>query len=291
MTDERTPADAERDTTEAIAAALTAADHAVALTGAGVSTASGIPDFRSEDGIWSDYDPADFEYGRFRADPAAFWRRWVGLRASVYAADADPNAAHEALADMEQAGVLDSVLTQNIDGLHEEAGSASVVRLHGNGQNAVCVDCGVRVDADPVHERVADGETPPRCDACGGTLKPDVVLFGQQLPEGALRSARDHARRADVFLAVGSSLTVEPAASLPRIVARRGGLHAPVAGSKRMTARSPGGRARSRGLFHPVPVVPYRGFRSAGQTALSEFDAARNEAVLPEEVAPRVVDQ
>jgi NAD-dependent deacetylase len=211
------------DTIRELASAVTAADHVVALTGAGVSTASGIPDFRSEDGIWADHDPAEFEYSRFRADPGTFWRKWVDLRASVYDTDVEPNAAHEALVGLERTGALDALVTQNIDGLHGAAGSESVLRLHGDGRAAVCDACGDRTNAGPVHERVAAGEGPPECGACGGTLKPDVVLFGERLPQGPLQEARRHARQADVFLAVGSSLTVEPAASIPRVAARHGG--------------------------------------------------------------------
>jgi NAD-dependent deacetylase len=209
---------------EAAAADLGAADHAVALTGAGVSTASGIPDFRSEGGIWDQYDPAEFRYSRFRADPEGFWRERVDVHELVYGVDPDPdpNGAHEALAKLERVGVLDAVVTQNIDGLHAAAGSETVVELHGNAEHVVCDSCGTRLAAEPVRERVDGGEVPPRCDACGGVLKPDVVLFGESLPPAAQQQARRHASRADAFLVVGSSLTVEPAASLPRVAARNG---------------------------------------------------------------------
>lgn len=204
------------ETIEAVASELAAADHAVALTGAGVSTASGIPDFRSEGGVWDTFDPAEFRYSRFQADPAAFWERRVEMHEAVYGGDIEPNAAHEALAELEAGGVLDSVVTQNVDGLHGAAGSETVVELHGNADRVVCEECGRRADAGPVRDRVTSGETPPRCRDCQGLLKPDVVLFGEQLPRTSLQMARDHARRADVFLAAGSSLSVEPAASLPR---------------------------------------------------------------------------
>ncbi len=207
---------------ERTAAALSGADHAVALTGAGVSTASGIPDFRSDGGIWDEYDPAEFHYSRFQADPAGFWERRVDLHEEVYGEDIRPNAAHDALATLETRGVLDAVVTQNVDGLHAEAGSETVVELHGNASRVVCEDCGGRTGAELIEQRVADGELPPRCRDCGGTLKPDVVLFGEQLPEGALGRAREHARQTDVILAVGSSLTVQPAASLPRVARRAG---------------------------------------------------------------------
>jgi NAD-dependent deacetylase len=214
--------DIDGDALEAVASEIAAADHAVALTGAGVSTASGIPDFRSEGGIWDEFDPAEFHYSRFQADPAGFWDRRVDMHEFVYGGDVEPNAAHRTLATLEKWGHLDVVITQNIDGLHGAAGSESVVELHGNAERVVCDACGRRTDAGPVRERVEDGELPPRCE-CGGVLKPDVVLFGEQLPEREHHRAREHARVADVFLAVGSSLSVQPAASLPRTATRTGG--------------------------------------------------------------------
>ena len=211
-----------RDAIDAAARAIDGAEHTVALTGAGVSTASGIPDFRSKGGIWDQYDPAEFHYSRFKAEPGPFWEKRLEMYDAVYGEDIEPNEAHEALAGMEHTGMLDTVITQNIDGLHTEAGSESVIEIHGNGQRVVCEKCGRRVALDPVRERVENGELPPECESCSGVLKPDVVLFGEQLPVGALQQARRHAREADVFLAVGSSLTVEPVASLPRIAIRNG---------------------------------------------------------------------
>ena len=210
------------DATDRIAAAIAGSDHAVALTGAGVSTASGIPPFRGEDGIWgSEFDPADFQYSRFQADPGGFWKERLDLSARMFPDDVAPNAAHEALAELEQAGQLDAVITQNTDGLHQAAGSETVVELHGNSRRVACQNCGMVLDADPVERRVREGEVPPECD-CGGVLKPDTVLFGEQLPAGELQQARRHAREAEVFLAVGSSLQVQPAASLPRAAAESG---------------------------------------------------------------------
>ncbi len=210
------------DPTEPLAAAITEADHVVALTGAGVSTASGVPSFRGADGVWgTEFDPADFHYSRFQADPGGFWAERLDLSARMFPEDVAPNAAHSALADLEQAGHLDALLTQNVDGLHQSAGSGSVVELHGNGRRVACQECGTRLDADPVEARARGGELPPEC-SCGGVLKPDTVLFGEQLPPDTLGEARRHAREADVFLAAGSSLTVEPAASLPRVAARTG---------------------------------------------------------------------
>lgn len=208
---------------DALAADILAADHVVALTGAGVSTASGLPSFRGEDGIWgNEFDPADFQYSRFQSDPVEFWRDRIDLHDRMYGEDIQPNAAHKALADLQTAGVLDGLITQNVDGLHAAAGSEGILELHGNAQRAVCDSCGKRTSAGSVYERARDGELPPRCGECNGVLKPDVVLFGQPMPEAALQQAQHHARDADVFLAVGSSLTVEPAASLPRVAATRG---------------------------------------------------------------------
>ncbi|MFB6084190.1 MAG: NAD-dependent deacetylase [Halorientalis sp.] len=208
---------------QAVASTIRDAESVVALTGAGVSTASGIPDFRGEDGIWERRDPMDFHIDRFRADPGGFWADRVELQAEAFDdGDVAPNAAHEALADLESAGHLDAVVTQNIDGLHQAAGSENVIEIHGSAARVVCRDCGRRTDAEPAMERARDGDLPPTCEECDGTLKPDTVLFGEQLPEHALMRSQAKAEGADVFLAVGSSLTVEPAASLPRIATERG---------------------------------------------------------------------
>lgn len=225
MTDPSLPDDAEAfaDDIDALAAAIATADHVAALTGAGVSTASGLPSFRGEDGIWgTEFDPADFQYSRFQSDPAGFWADRIDLQDRLFGGNVEPNAAHDALTELQEMGALDGLITQNTDGLHAAAGSERVLELHGNAQRAVCASCGTRVDAEPVFERARNGETPPRCDACDGVLKPDVVLFGQSMPDGALGQAQRHARDADVFLAIGSSLTVQPAASLPQVASNRG---------------------------------------------------------------------
>ncbi|PSP99166.1 NAD-dependent protein deacetylase [Halobacteriales archaeon QS_5_70_17] len=204
------------------AGAIRDADSAVAMTGAGVSTPSGIPDFRGPNGLWKEYDPGDFHISRFESDPAGFWADRLSMVEDLYGEGVEPNAAHETLADLEREGHLDAVITQNVDGLHQAAGSESVVELHGNGQRVVCRGCDARADAERARRRARDGECPPACESCGGVLKPDVVLFGEQLPEDALYRAHALAQGADTFLVVGSSLSVEPAASLPEQAARRG---------------------------------------------------------------------
>ena len=199
------------------------ADSVVAMTGAGVSTASGIPDFRSPEGVWSEYDPNDFHISRFRSNPEGFWLDRVALIEDLFGDGIEPNEAHEALAALEFGGYLNTLVTQNVDGLHRRAGSEDPIQLHGDGQRVVCTGCERRSDIEPVMDRVRAGETPPTCERCGDVLKPDVVLFGEQLPRDELLRAQSAARSADVFLAIGSSLTVEPAASLPGYTTDTGG--------------------------------------------------------------------
>ncbi|NHN61102.1 MULTISPECIES: Sir2 family NAD-dependent protein deacetylase [Halorussus] len=224
------------DHIEAAARDLREVETAVALTGAGVSVPSGVPPFRGEGGVWNEYDPDAFDVHRFRREPGDFWADWLDLRADLLDADLEPNVAHDALADLTAAGHLDAVVTQNIDGLHDaalldgegdgkRAGAAesdSVVELHGNARRSVCQQCGRAVPAAEVRERAASGDLPPRCENCDGVLKPDAVLFGEQLPTAALARAQRLAADSDAVLVAGSSLTVEPAASLPARAADRG---------------------------------------------------------------------
>ncbi|WP_435147127.1 SIR2 family NAD-dependent protein deacylase [Halobaculum sp. P14] len=239
--DGNSEADSDRDVDDALLARLAAdvrdADRVVVLTGAGVSAASGVPTFRGEDGIWGDeFDPDDFRYGRFRDDPAGFWRDRLALHDRMHGDGVEPNAAHRALAALEAAGVVDAVVTQNTDGLHRAAGS-DPLELHGTASRVECQRCGETADAASARARVraaidddagsaaddaatdesrcVDPECPPTCEACGGVLKPAVVLFGEPLPRAVFADARRQAAAADVFVAAGSSLTVEPAASLP----------------------------------------------------------------------------
>jgi NAD-dependent deacetylase len=207
---------------ERIADAVRGATRTVAFTGAGVSAASGVPTFRGEDGVWNGpFDPADFHRSRFDADPAGFWRDRLDLHERIHGADPDPNAAHVALARLESAGHLHAVITQNTDGLHAEAGSTTV-ELHGDASRVVCEACGETAPAADAMAAVRGGDAPPRC-GCGGVYKPDVVLFGEGLGD-ALSRAQSLAYSADCLLACGSSLTVEPAASLPRLASRSGTL-------------------------------------------------------------------
>jgi NAD-dependent deacetylase len=200
---------------------LSSARRGLALTGAGVSAESGIPTFRGEGGLWTKYDPvkvASISY--FRADPAAYWK--VSKERGNVALAAKPNPAHEALARLESEGHLAAVATQNTDGLHQDSGSKRVIELHGSGRMVECLDCGHREPRAAVQRRL-DVEMPPRCPSCQGMyLKPTVVLFGEQMPQVAVREAFELARQADVMLVVGSSLVVFPAAEVPLIAVRSG---------------------------------------------------------------------
>jgi NAD-dependent deacetylase len=195
---------------ETLAELIRANQPCVVLTGAGVSTESGIPDFRSADGIWARYDPMEYAtIEAFRRDPAKVWD-FYGKRLGVLR-DARPNAAHTALADLERRGWVQAVVTQNIDRLHERAGSRDVIEVHGSIRSSSCLSCGASVPFDEVVARLPV----PACERCGAVLKPDVVMFGELLPVQAMERATELARGAGLLLAVGSSLEVWPVAGLP----------------------------------------------------------------------------
>jgi NAD-dependent deacetylase len=196
---------------------------AVALTGAGISVPSGIPDFRSpQTGLWANVDPMEVAHIRaFRRDPERFWSfygaRFAALRGK------EPNGAHRALVTLERRGLLAAVVTQNIDGLHEAAGTGELVEVHGSIATSSCRACGSRYELEVVRGRLeAAPDGVPRCD-CGDPLKPDVVLFGELLPERALTRAQALAAAARLLICVGSSLEVHPVAQLPDITLRGGG--------------------------------------------------------------------
>src|ERR1700686_5434269 len=200
---------------------LSAARRGLALTGAGVSAESGIPTFRGEGGLWTQYDPikvASIDY--FMADPSAYWK--VSKDRGRVALAAHPNPGHRALAALEAAGHLAAVVTQNTDGLHQEAGSRRVIEVHGSSRTVQCLDCGNREARTDVQSRL-EVEMPPRCKVCEGSLlKPTVVLFGEAMPAAAVQEAFTLARNADVMLVVGSSLLVYPAADIPLMALRSG---------------------------------------------------------------------
>ncbi len=188
----------------------------VVLTGAGISVESGIPDFRSADGLWARFDPAEYAtIQAFRRDPARVWQMLAEMEAVLDAAD--PNPGHEALARLGSAGVVDGVITQNIDGLHQDAGSRGVVEFHGSHRTLTCLSCGRGYTRAEARAR----GVPPPCD-CGAVLKPDVVFFGEPIPEEALRRSHVLATRCRVMLVVGTSAEVAPANQVPWLAKRSG---------------------------------------------------------------------
>jgi NAD-dependent deacetylase len=193
-----------------------------ALTGAGISTPSGIPDFRSEhSGLWKNVDPLEVaSIWSFHESPDRFyqWLRPVLAKTMT----ARPNGAHHALARLEAAGRLAGVVTQNIDSLHQAAGSKCVCQLHGHLRTATCLGCGAQVDGSALIRAVLAGQPAPRCSGCGELLKLDVVLFGEPLPYAMLSRAQEEALTCDLMLIVGTSLEVMPAADLPLLARRRG---------------------------------------------------------------------
>ncbi len=220
---------------DALAEALAGARAVVAFTGAGISTESGIPDFRSPGGVWTRHDPRDFTFSKYVRSAEVRARAW-DMRRDLWSTDPQPNAAHRALARLEDAGRLHAVVTQNIDGLHTAAGSRHVVELHGTSREVMCIGgaggrriragtpdgCGFRGPTAWAFERLGAGEADPACPRCGGIVKSATVSFGQNLFPGDLKRAVALVAEADLVLAIGSSLQVYPAAGLPEGAARAG---------------------------------------------------------------------
>jgi NAD-dependent deacetylase len=208
-----------------LAELLRAAGSVVALTGAGISVPSGIPDFRSPGtGLWEKVDPMEVAHiDAFRRDPVKFWTFYTQRFATL--AEKQPNGAHRALVRMEERGLLDAVITQNVDMLHRQAGTRELIELHGSIASCSCPSCRANVTLAEVRLRLdADARGVPRCERCGGeVLKPDVVLFGELLPEPAIARARELCEQAELLLCVGSSLEVHPAAGLPLLTLQAGG--------------------------------------------------------------------
>ena len=189
----------------------------IALTGAGISVESGIPDFRSAQGLWSKYDPEEYAHiSAFRSNPEKVWRMLKEMTELVLGAE--PNPAHIALAELERMGFLSSVITQNVDGLHQRAGSKAVIEFHGSNQWLVCLECGHRQES----ASLSTADIPPRCPTCGFILKPDVVFFGEPIPWDAQTRAFEEAQTCELVLVIGTSAVVYPAAGIP-IVAKRSG--------------------------------------------------------------------
>lgn len=198
---------------------LVHADHVAVLTGAGTSAESGIPTFRDPDGLWQQFDPQELANIHAFLDNPELVQGWYAHRRQL-ALESAPNPAHEALAELERLATRFTLITQNVDNLHQRAGSEKVVELHGNVTRNYCIDC-ERPASDDEMEALATGE-PARCPACDGYIRPDVVWFGEMLPAAALDHAHEAAADADVFLSVGTSAVVHPAAGLPLAAKQHG---------------------------------------------------------------------
>ncbi|MBN2469728.1 MAG: NAD-dependent deacylase [Anaerolineae bacterium] len=198
------------------------ATHTVILTGAGISTASGIPDFRSPDsGLWT--QPHALETASifgFKRNPHAFYQWMRPLAQKII--DAQPNPAHLALAKLEQAGYIQAIITQNIDMLHARAGSQKIYELHGDFRRATCIECFTEIAAEPLITRYLSSGDIPYCQSCGGVIKPNVILFGEQLPVRELLGAKQAARQCDLMIVIGSSLEVSPAGGFPMLAQEHG---------------------------------------------------------------------
>ena len=207
-----------------VADLIVEADRVVVFTGAGVSTESGIPDFRSPGGIWERFDPDDFTYQKLISSPEARKKWWQIFQERGLTTDAEPNPAHLALAELDKLGKLDCVITQNIDNLHQKGGlpDDKVFELHGNMSWIVCLGCGRRYPAEQIQARLDEGEEIPECESCQGILKPDIVLFGEALPEKVFEEASRRSSHADLFMVIGSTLIVYPAAYMPVYAADSG---------------------------------------------------------------------
>ncbi len=209
------------DTLKKVASRIEDSRYVVAFTGAGISAECGIPTYRGTDGLWNKYDPNRYaNIGYFLRDPSYYWNFFREVRYPLLK-KSKPGQGHLALAEMEALGHLETVITQNIDGLHQEAGSSSVVELHGTTRNMSCMGCSRKYTMEEAFDRLKD-TSPPLCEDCQGKLRPDVVFFGEALNPQTLASAFKEAGECDFLLAVGSSLVVYPAAAIPQKARQNG---------------------------------------------------------------------
>jgi len=212
-------------TIEKIAELIVDSRRIVVFVGAGLSTESGIPDFRSPGGIWTKYDPQEFYFQRFLESETAreqYWQMATEMYKSMK--NAKPNQAHLAIAELEKLGKLDCLITQNIDSLHFRAGNSpdKVLELHGNAMHVTCLACHKSYERDEIQMRIADGDKAPRCNTCKGFLKPATISFGQSMPVAETQAAYERSAACDFFIVIGSSLVVQPAAQMPVIAKQNG---------------------------------------------------------------------
>jgi len=205
---------------DAVADMIVKSSKIVVFTGAGISTESGLSDFRSPGGIWDRFDPSELNYQSFLASESSREKYWAFYKELwPMMVDAEPNAGHYAIAGLHHMSKLDCVITQNIDGLHQKSGipEEKVIELHGTMQWVACLECGKKYSREEIQSRLELGEKVPRCDACGGITKPATISFGQAMPERETREAQERAASCDLLLVAGSSLVVHPAAQMPLI--------------------------------------------------------------------------
>lgn len=209
------------DPIQTLADMLQTARAGIVFTGAGISTESGLSDFRSPGGIWSKNKPVMYDdFLRSRQARARYWAMRIELFQELK--NSKPNEGHDAVAQLEHKGCIRGVITQNIDGLHQEAGSKRVIEIHGTARQIACVGCRKEYDPAKIVARVREGDDAPDCDTCGAPLKSKTISFGQAMPIALMEEATSLSLGSDLFLAIGSSLVVEPAASLPRLARRNG---------------------------------------------------------------------
>jgi NAD-dependent deacetylase len=211
--------------TDSVADIITKSKKLVVFTGAGISTESGVSDFRSPGGIWDRFDPSELNFQSFMASETGrekYWQFSKVLWPEI--ANAKPNPGHYAIAELHRLGKLDCVITQNIDGLHQKSGvpEEKVIELHGTLKWVICLECGQRYPREEIQARLDSGIKVPRCDSCGGITKPATISFGQPMPERETRQAETKAAACDLFLVAGSSLVVYPAAQMPLIAKDNG---------------------------------------------------------------------
>lgn len=187
--------------------------HCIALTGAGISVESGIPPFRGKGSLWEKFDPMKYaEIGYFMKNPEEVWRVFLSDMKTTLV-NADPNPAHKGLADLEKMGLMSTIITQNIDGLHQKAGNTDVIEFHGSFASFYCLECSQKISVEEINL----DSIPPRCDKCNGIYRPDCVFFGEMIPSGNLMRSNVEASQCDVILVIGTSAIVQPAASIPGI--------------------------------------------------------------------------
>jgi NAD-dependent deacetylase len=204
-----------------VAQLIVDSSYAIVLTGAGISTESGIPDFRGKSGIWKEFNPLIYgSIGSVKNDPRFFWK--LAKRIAPTLLNAKPNLGHYALAELEKMGCIKCIITQNIDGLHQQAGSRKIYEVHGSILNEfICMSCGTAFPSKEIIPQVIKGI--PKCEGCGGFLKPDVVFFGEELPEDQITRSLEVCNKADLILVAGSALEVYPVNQIPQLVVSNGG--------------------------------------------------------------------